>query len=63
MWGIIGANGMRRLLDLLDTIVLLKNHNLHGTGVIGVYHARRVASLMVHALPLYEMMPDGIVLA
>jgi hypothetical protein len=26
--------------------------------IIEVYHAREVASLMVHTLLLYEMMPD-----
>jgi hypothetical protein len=57
----------RWLRDLLDTIALLKNHRLRGAGVIGAYHARRVASLMARALPLYEMVPsvwlDGMMLA
>ena len=45
----------RRLRDHLDAITLLKRHDLCGPGVIGAYHARRVAPLMVHALPLYRM--------
>ena len=45
--------------DLVEAIVFLKTHGLRGTSVIGGYHARRVASLMAHALPLYEMMPGA----
>jgi hypothetical protein len=33
----------KRLRDLLDAITLLKCHSLCRTGVIGAYHARRVA--------------------
>ena len=40
---------------------------MKGSGVIGAYHARRVAPLMMRALPLYAMAPeasfDGMVLA
>ena len=40
---------------------------MKGSGIIGAYHARRVASLMMCALPLYAMAPealfDGTVLA
>ena len=45
--------------DLLKAIVLLMTHDLHGASVIGGYHARRVAPLMVHVLPLYGMMPGA----
>jgi hypothetical protein len=48
-------NEKKRFRDLLDAIALLKNHSLHGTSVIGAYHARRVALLMARALPLYKM--------
>jgi hypothetical protein len=49
----------RRLADPLKAIVLLKRHGLHATGVIRVYHARRVAPLMARVLPLYRMMPEA----
>ena len=28
---------------------------MKGSGIIGAYHARRVAPLMAHVLPLYRM--------
>ena len=44
----------------------MKENGLKGLGVIGAYHARRVAPLMTHVLPLYAMVPeasfDGMVL-
>jgi hypothetical protein len=47
--------------------VLLKRHGYNATGVIGAYHARRVAPLMARALSLYQMTPamslDGMVLS
>jgi hypothetical protein len=43
----------RKLGDLLKAITLLKYHGLHATSVVGAYHARRVAPLMTHVLPLY----------
>jgi hypothetical protein len=49
----------KRIHDHLTTITLLKQHGLHGTGVIRAYHARRVAPLMARALPLYEMTPGA----
>ena len=30
---------------------------MKGSGIIGAYHARRVAPLMAHALPLHGMVP------
>ena len=41
--------------DLLKAIAFLKTHGLHGVGVIGGYHARRVAPLMARILSLYGM--------
>ena len=32
---------------------------MKGSGIIGAYHARRVAPLMAHALPLYQMVPGA----
>jgi hypothetical protein len=57
-WGPVDVE-KRRLDDLLEAITLLKRHGLHATGVIRVYHARRVAPLMVRVLPLYQMMPKA----
>jgi len=45
-----------RTHDLLDAIMFLKTHGLHRPSIIRGYHARRVAPLMVHVLPLYRMM-------
>ena len=50
-------NEKKRMRDLLEAIAFLKTHGLHGANVTGGYHARRVASLMAHILPLYGMMP------
>ena len=40
---------------------------MKGLGIIGAYHARRVAPLMARALPLYQMVPgvsfEGMALA
>ena len=36
----------KRMRDILDAIAFLKSHGLRGAGVIGAYHARRVAPLM-----------------
>jgi hypothetical protein len=54
MWGLVEKE-KKRLANLLEAIVLLKRHGLHGIGVVEVYHARSAAPLMVHALPLYDM--------
>ena len=37
----------------------MKDSGLKGSGIIGAYHVRRVASLMRHALPLYAMSPEA----
>jgi hypothetical protein len=57
-WGSIDME-KRRLGDLLKAIVLLKHHSPCATDVVGVYHVRRVAPLMVRALPLYRMTPEA----
>ena len=48
----------KRMHDLLEAIVFLKTHGLCGAGIIGGYHAMRVAPLMSRILSLYGMMPD-----
>ena len=56
----------KRLGDLLKVIMTLKGHSLRGTGIIGAYHVRRLAPLMVHALSMYKMTldstPEGMVM-
>ena len=32
---------------------------MKGSGIIGAYHAMRVAPLMAHALPLYQLVPGA----
>ena len=57
----------KRMHDILEAAASLKSHDLHGAGVIGAYHARRVELLMARALPFFMMMPvvelSGTVLA
>ena len=48
----------KRMHDLLKAIMFLKTHGLHGAGVIGGYHVRRVTPLMARVLLLYGMTPD-----
>ena len=48
----------KRMHDLLKAITFMNTHGLHGAGVIGGYHTRRVAPLMARVLPSYGMMPD-----
>jgi hypothetical protein len=47
----------RRLCDLIDAIALLQSGGFCGVSVIGAYHARGVAPLMVRTLALYGMTP------
>nr|TKW01138.1 hypothetical protein SEVIR_8G159000v2 [Setaria viridis] len=57
----------KRILDLLQAIEQLKRRGLTGAGVIGAYHARQVAPLMLRARSLADMTPgastEGTVLA
>jgi hypothetical protein len=43
----------------VEAIKILKEHGLNGVSVIGAYHQRRVAPLMVRALPLHWMVPGA----
>ena len=45
--------------DLLKAMTFLKMHGLHGAGIIGGYHMRRVAPLMACILLLYRMTPGA----
>jgi hypothetical protein len=53
-WGPVDKE-KKRVAPLMSTIVHLKGHGLHGAGVIGTYHSRRVAPLMARVLPLFGM--------
>ena len=65
-WGVLEKD-KKKILDHLAAIRFLKKKGLKGSGIIGAYHARRVAPLMRRVLPLYAMAPgasfDGMALA
>jgi hypothetical protein len=54
-WGI--PKDSKRITDHLTTIRILRGADMKGSSVIGVYHARRVASLMARALSMHLMVP------
>ena len=43
----------KNLNDLLAALQTLKDRGVKGSGIIGTYHARRVAPLMARVLPLH----------
>ena len=45
-WG-VQSKDKKHLSDLLSALQTLKDRGVKGTGIIGAYHARRVAPLMV----------------
>ena len=53
------AKEQKWLGDLLKANVALKGHNLRGISIIGAYHVRRLAPLMVCTLLMYKMTPDS----
>ena len=53
-WG-VPAKEKKHINDLLAAIRTLKDRGMKGSGIIGAYHAWRVAPLMRRALPLYVM--------
>ena len=55
-WGCLNSE-KKHLADLLAAIHALKAQGVKGSGIIGAYHARRVAPLMARALPLHWMVP------
>ena len=55
-WG-IQSKDKKHISDLLSALQALKDQGVKGTGIIGAYHARRVAPLMARVLPLHRMMP------
>ena len=48
-WG-CPTNDKKHITDLLATLHALKVWGVKGSGIIGTYHARRVAPLMAHVL-------------
>ena len=48
----------KKIRDHITAIQILKESGLKGSGVIGAYYSRRVATLMTHMLPLYATMPE-----
>ena len=50
----------KKIRDHITAIHILKENGLKGSGIIGAYHARRVAPLMTPALPLYVMAPEAL---
>ena len=57
-WG-VPTKEKKHINDLLAAIQTLKNRGMKGSGIIGAYHARRVAPLMARVLPLYQMVPEA----
>ena len=51
------AKGKKHLNGLLAALRTVKDRGMKGLGIIGAYHARRVAPLMARALSLYQMVP------
>ena len=49
----VSEKDKKKILDHLVAIRILKEKGLKGSGIIGTYHARRVAPLMRH-LPCVE---------
>ena len=49
----------KKIRDHIAAIHILKENGLKGSGVIGAYHTRRVASLMMRVLPLCTMVPEA----
>ena len=57
-WG-IPKKDKKKIRDHITAIHILKESGLKGSGVIRAYHARRVAPLTMHVLPLYVMVPKA----
>ena len=47
----------KKINDHLTVLQILKERGMKGLGIISAYHMRRVAPLMVRALPLHQMVP------
>ena len=49
-WGVL-TKEKKHITDLLAALHALKDWSVMGSGIIGAYHARRVAPLMARASP------------
>jgi hypothetical protein len=52
-WGI--SKDLKRITDHLVAIKILREASVKGSGIIGAYHARRVAPLMARVLPMHRV--------
>ena len=57
-WGVL-VKEKKNINDLLAALQTLKDRGMKGSGIIGAYHARRVAPLMARMPPLYQMVPGA----
>ena len=57
-WGVLEKD-KKKIRDHIATIHILKESGLKGSDIIRAYHTRRVAPLMMRALPLYAMAPEA----
>ena len=57
--GGVSKKDKKKIWDHITAIHILKENGLKGSGIIGAYHARRVALLMTHVLPLYAMASEA----
>ena len=55
-WGVPDKD-KKKIKDHLTALQILKERGMKGSGIIGAYHAWRVAPLMSRTLPLYLMVP------
>ena len=57
----MGCQGKEKkhLNGFLIALRTLKDRGVKGSGIIGAYHARRVAPLMARVLPLYQVVPEA----
>ena len=55
-WGVLDKE-KKKIKDHLAALQILKERSVKGSGIIGAYHARRVAPLMARVLPLHQMVP------
>ena len=55
-WGVLDKD-KKKIKDHLAALQILKERGVKGSGIISAYHMRRVAPLMVRALPLHQMVP------
>jgi hypothetical protein len=55
-WG-VPKRDVKRITDHLAAIKILREDGMKGNGIIGAYHARRVAPLMARTLSMHRMVP------